>query len=129
MIINDLFITSHALLRYIERVKGVDIEALRDEILSDEVCEALSAGATGVTVNGVKMVAERGVIVTVLADEMRPKKKSKRGWRDLDAERQVQPASLAERKFEEAMDSATDYFERKKRNWFVKALDYLRKSG
>ena len=73
-------ISDHAMLRYVERVMGIDVEAIRTEILTDHVKSALRTGATGVTVNGVKMVAKDGCIVTVLAEGMRPKKKTKRGW-------------------------------------------------
>lgn len=83
MNIRDPHVTSHALLRYIERVKGIDVDALRDEILTEPVRKALSEGASGVTVNGVQMVALDGVIVTILADGMRPKRKSRKAWREL----------------------------------------------
>jgi hypothetical protein len=73
-------VSDHALLRYVERVMGIDVEAIRSDILTDGVKAALRTGATGITVNGVKMVAKDGVVVTVLADDMRPKKKTKRGW-------------------------------------------------
>lgn len=79
-------ISDHALLRYVERIIGVDIDAMRAEIMTDMVKSALRAGATGVTVNGVKMVAKDGVIVTVLSEEMRPKRKTQKGWRDLDSD-------------------------------------------
>ena len=37
------------------------------------------------TVNGVKFVSNgERVLVTVLSEGMRPKKKTRRGWRDLD---------------------------------------------
>lgn len=76
--------SDHALLRYIERILEIDVEALRQEVMSDSVKSALRMGASGVTVNGVKMVAKDGVIVTVLAEQMRPKKRTARGWMDLD---------------------------------------------
>ena len=77
-------VSDHALLRYVERVIGVDTEALRAEILTDGVRAALKSGATGVTINGVKFIAKDGVIVTTLDQSMRPKRRTKRGWRDLD---------------------------------------------
>lgn len=73
-------ISDHAMLRYVERVMGIDVDALRAEIMSDSVKAALRSGASGVTVNGVKMVAKDGVIVTVLSDEMRPKQKTLKRW-------------------------------------------------
>jgi hypothetical protein len=78
-------VSDHALLRYIERIMEIDIEAIRASILTDAVKGALNAGATGVTVNGVKFVSNgERVLVTVLSEGMRPKKKTRRGWRDLD---------------------------------------------
>ncbi len=78
-------VSDHALLRYIERIMEIDIEAIRASILTDAVKGALNACATGVTVNGVKFVSNgERVLVTVLSEGMRPKKKTRRGWRDLD---------------------------------------------
>lgn len=76
--------SDHALLRYIERIMEIDVEALRLEVMTDSVKSALKMGASGVTVNGVKMVAKDGVIVTVLSENMRPKKRTSRGWIDMD---------------------------------------------
>jgi len=59
-------VSDHALLRYLERVYGFDIEELRGQILSDGAKQALRAGATGYTANGVKFKAKDGVLVTVL---------------------------------------------------------------
>ncbi len=71
-------ISDHALLRYIERIVGVDMDELRDTILTDQIKAALRLGATGVTVNGIKMIAKDGVIVTVLSEEARLKRKAKK---------------------------------------------------
>ena len=49
-------VTNHALLRYIERILGIDVEGLRTEILSANVIAAIEAGACSITVNGVRMV-------------------------------------------------------------------------
>ena len=38
-------VTNHALLRYIERVLGINVKALRTEILSANVIAAIEAGA------------------------------------------------------------------------------------
>jgi hypothetical protein len=59
-------ISDHAFIRYMERKLGVDVDAIRKEILTDRVKEALRLGATGYTVNGVKFKAQDGVLVTVL---------------------------------------------------------------
>jgi hypothetical protein len=46
-------LTDHALLRYIERVIGLDIDAIRSEIMTLQTVSALKAKATAVTVNNV----------------------------------------------------------------------------
>jgi hypothetical protein len=79
-------VSDHALLRYAERILGIDMEEMRSQILTEATKSALRMGASGVTVNGVKMVAKDGRIVTVLAEGMRPKKKTKRGWIDVEDE-------------------------------------------
>jgi hypothetical protein len=71
-------ISDHALMRYIERVYGLDIEAIRTEVMSDSIVAALKTGASAVTVKGVKMLVKDGVIVTVVTDEMRNAGKAKR---------------------------------------------------
>lgn len=77
-------VTDHALLRYIERVMEVDVEQLRENILTDNIKNALKAGATGVKVDGICFIAKEGVLVTVLDKTMRPKRKTKRGMVDFD---------------------------------------------
>lgn len=77
-------LSDHALLRYLERVKGVDVKAVRQEIMSRSVIEAIQGGATAVIINGRKMpVSSAGVIITVL---VRPdgRKRSQNGRRPRD---------------------------------------------
>lgn len=58
-------VTDHAVIRYLERVKGVDIETLRREI--GRVADAgIEAGANGVISGGFVYRIEAGVVVTVL---------------------------------------------------------------
>jgi len=59
-------VSDHAVLRYIERTKGYDVEAVRREILTPEVCAALRAGASAYTVNGVSFKAHNGTLTTVI---------------------------------------------------------------
>lgn len=66
--------SDHALMRYAERVIGFDLDALRKEIMTENVVSALKAGATAVTVNGVKFVAKDCTLVTVIADTPRPRR-------------------------------------------------------
>lgn len=56
-------VTDHAVLRYLERVKGVDIDAVRVE-LGHIVDKAIEAGAGAAIVDGVKYVLNDKTIVT-----------------------------------------------------------------
>lgn len=58
-------ITDHAVLRYVERQLGIDVEALRTEI-GRKVDAAVEAGACGVIVGGVEYRIEGISVVTVL---------------------------------------------------------------
>jgi hypothetical protein len=71
-------VSDHALLRYIERVYGVDVDAARSEIMTPAIVTALKSGASAVTVKGIRMVAKEGVIVTVTTDAMKNGGKAKR---------------------------------------------------
>lgn len=63
--------TDHALIRYIERVMGVDVKSIRNEIMTKSVIAAIKNGATAVVVNGYKMpVSGEGKIITVLGRTM-----------------------------------------------------------
>lgn len=57
-------ITDHAVIRYLERVKGVDVDALRHEI-GKLVTHGVEQGACGVTVAGFNYRIEGGCVVTV----------------------------------------------------------------
>jgi hypothetical protein len=58
-------ITDHALLRYLERAKGLDVEAIRREIATPELRAAIAAGAKTYSVENWTYVIEGGAIVTV----------------------------------------------------------------
>lgn len=63
-------LSDHAILRYLERTQGIDINAIRRELMNENVRKAILAGATGITVNGYRMKVSRdGVIMTVLDRE------------------------------------------------------------
>lgn len=68
-------IADHALLRFMERALGFDIDGLREQILTPAVKAAISAGASCVTVDGFKMIVENNKIVTVV-DKQKPKAKT-----------------------------------------------------
>jgi predicted nuclease with TOPRIM domain len=49
----DVRITDHALLRYVERVFKIDVDALRRQILTDGFVKGIEHGASTITVNGI----------------------------------------------------------------------------
>lgn len=49
------YVTDHAVLRHLERVEGIDIEAVRQE-LGHKVDAAIEAGATATVSNGIRYV-------------------------------------------------------------------------
>lgn len=76
-------ISDHALLRYIERVLQINIEKVRQQVLTDSVIAAIRAGATGVTVNGVKFVVNGVTIVTTLGEDQQVKRKTAQHGRNV----------------------------------------------
>ena len=70
--------SEHALLRFIERVHGINVDAVRASIMTPAIVAALKTGVTAITVQGVKMLAKDGVIVTVVTNEMKNEGKHKR---------------------------------------------------
>lgn len=56
-------VTDHAVLRYLERVKGIDINAVRNE-LGHVVDTAVKMGAGAAVVDGIKYVLNERTIVT-----------------------------------------------------------------
>jgi hypothetical protein len=77
-------ISDHALLRYIERICGVDVEAMKAELLTETVVLAIKQGATAVKSPVGTMVIKGNTVVTFLDPDMRPKRKTKRGMRQTD---------------------------------------------
>lgn len=77
-------ISDHALLRFIERSYGVDIEAMKAELLTATVIMAIKAGATAVKSPAGTMVIKGSTVVTFLDPEMRPKRKTQRGMREVE---------------------------------------------
>lgn len=82
-------ISDHALLRYIERICGVDIEAMKAELLTDAVVLAIKNGATAVKSPVGTMVIKGNTVVTFKDAEMKHRHKVRSGprreredWRD-----------------------------------------------
>lgn len=71
-------VSDHALLRYMERVYDIDVDACKSAILTDNVVTAIKAGASAVKTPDYILVIRGATIVTVLAPEMRVKGKPKR---------------------------------------------------
>lgn len=59
-------VTDHALVRWMERVQGLDADALRDHILSPELEKALKMGAKKFRAGGIEYVLGDGKIITVV---------------------------------------------------------------
>lgn len=64
------YVSDHAVIRYFERVYGLDIAALRAEILTPEVKAAILAGASCVMVRGHRAPVENFAIKTILSKGM-----------------------------------------------------------
>lgn len=72
-------ITDHALLRYMERVHGIDIAALKADLLNGPLVNAIRAGATAMKTPDGTFVINGSSVTTFLSADMRPKRKTKRG--------------------------------------------------
>lgn len=57
-------VTDHAVIRYLERVEGMDIETIRRRI-GRKVDRAVELGAMGAVVDGVVYRLRDGVVITV----------------------------------------------------------------
>jgi len=67
---DELVVSEHAILRYLERVKGVDIEAVKKEILPDTVREQNRLLGNGSFPAGTHRCKIRdGVVITILTKE------------------------------------------------------------
>lgn len=64
-------VTDHAVLRYLERAKGIDIDAIRVE-LGHIVDKAIEMGAGAAVVDGVKYCLNDKTIVTVALKQEPP---------------------------------------------------------
>lgn len=64
----DVRVSDHAIIRYLERVEGLDMDIIRAEILAI-AGPAAAAGAKVLRRDGYTYIIERGAIVTVLPDD------------------------------------------------------------
>jgi len=70
-------VTDHAVLRYIERVMGVDVDRIRRTI-SEAVDGAAKIGVNRVTINGWEFRIKDGTVVTMLSRHSEPEPKKRR---------------------------------------------------
>lgn len=66
-------VSDHAVLRYLERVCGVDIEGIRRGLLTPEVKAAMRLKATSVTIQGVTFRLKDSSVVTVIETKRSPR--------------------------------------------------------
>lgn len=59
-------VSDHALIRYLERVMGFDLNQVREKMLSTTVYSAIEAGADAVSIDNIKFVVKDKTIVTTV---------------------------------------------------------------
>lgn len=66
--VKDVVVTEHAIIRYLERVMGLDLDQLKSEILSDSLKHQVKAMGNGKYPigNGVKIVVKDNAVVSVI---------------------------------------------------------------
>jgi hypothetical protein len=62
-------VSDHAVLRYLERIKKVNVDKARQEI-AQVIAENATDGATSIELNGITYVMRDGCVVTTLSPEM-----------------------------------------------------------
>ncbi|ODN71197.1 hypothetical protein [Methylobrevis pamukkalensis] len=70
-------VADHAVLRWLERVAGLDVEAVRMH-LAGRAMTAVELGAISTTLDGVRLVIEGGTVVTVVRTKRRRARKARR---------------------------------------------------
>ena len=97
-------ITEHALLRYIERVMGVDLAAIKEEMLGGRMREMITTLKTGSFPGGdYKLVVKNGVVITV--DNFTPHRRKSRTPRT-EANRHPPPPEVSVRDWMDEEDDA-----------------------
>lgn len=62
-------VTDHALVRWLERVKGIDVDAIRAEILTPERKAMINAGAGEIKGDGFCLKIRNKAVITVYTKE------------------------------------------------------------
>lgn len=65
-------VSDHAVVRWLERIQGVDVDAIRERILDPKVRAACEIGATGIKIDGFEYVIERGSVITIQPAKAQP---------------------------------------------------------
>lgn len=65
------YVTDHALLRHLERVKGIDVEAVRTE-LGHKVDAAIEAGARATIAEGIRYVLVEDRLISCVPVKSKP---------------------------------------------------------
>lgn len=60
-------ISDHALVRWLERIEGQDMEGARAKIVR-AIGDRLETGATRIRYNGITFRADKGVLITVIGE-------------------------------------------------------------
>lgn len=67
-------VSEHALVRYLERVKNIDADLLRSEILPEHIVEQIITLGDGTyPVNGFRIVVVNHTVVTVITEDDQPR--------------------------------------------------------
>ena len=59
-------ITDHAVLRYLDRIAGMDIDGLRARLLTDGLVSAMRAGASSYTADGMTFKLADNKVITIV---------------------------------------------------------------
>lgn len=69
-------VSDHAVLRYLERAHGLDVQFFRDHI-ADLTARGVEHGAIAVGIEGVKFILDGAVVVTTLGRHARVRRTSR----------------------------------------------------
>lgn len=64
--ISEAQVSDHAVLRYLERVKGINIQAIRNEILTPNRVQLMAHGCKSIKGNVYELVIKNFTVITVL---------------------------------------------------------------
>jgi hypothetical protein len=65
-------VSDHALLRWLERIHGIDIERLRTAVLTENQLKAFAAGASAVQSQGHRFIVKNKTLITIAPMGSRP---------------------------------------------------------